>query len=208
MINTISDYIRALESKTTHRFLSWDICYEKFQSTTNDDLLSLHLAFFLASWGMYRGSSQLLQNNYLIHREAVQIILSNPHPKDLLPPTSEAYCSQLKPLIQRLKTHYRQHSISPTDTLISKIILGTTALSPALDRYFIEGVKSKGEKFTCLSDESLMALHNYTIAHNQEISACKELVLKRINKNYPSMKIIDIYFWTLGYKKLNPKKSL
>ena len=92
MINTISDYIRALESKTTHRFLSWDICYEKFQSTTNDDLLSLHLAFFLASWGMYRGSSQLLQNNYLIHREAVQIILSNPHPKDLLTPTSEAYC--------------------------------------------------------------------------------------------------------------------
>lgn len=208
MINTISDYIRALESKTTHRFLSWDICYEKFQSTTNDDLLSLHLAFFLASWGMYRGSSQLLQNNYLIHREAVQIILSNPHPKDLLPPTSEAYCLQLKPLIQRLKTHYRQHSISPTDTLISKIILGTTALSPALDRYFIEGVKSKGEKFTSLSDESLMALHNYTITHNQEISACKELVLKRINKNYPSMKIIDIYFWTLGYKKLNPKRSL
>ena len=207
MINTISDYIRALESKTTHRFLSWDICYEKFQSTTNNDLLSLHLAFFLASWGMYRGSSQLLQNNYLIHKKAVQIILSKQNPNDLAPTTFEAYFSQVKSLIQKLKKHYLLHNISPTDTLISKIILGT-ALSPALDRYFIEGVKSKGEKFTCLSDENLMALYNYTITHKEEIKACKEFVLKRINKNYPSMKIIDIYFWTLGYKKLNPKRSL
>lgn len=207
MITTISDYIGALESKTTHRFLSWDICYEKFQNTTNNDLLSLHLAFFLASWGMYRGSSQLLQNNYLIHKEAVQIILSKQYPNDLLHPTFEAYFSQIKPLIQKLKKHYLQHSISPTDTLISKIILGTTALSPALDRYFIEGVKSEGEKFTCLSNESLMALYNYTITHKEEIKACKEFVLKRINKKYPSMKIIDIYFWTLGYRKLNPQKS-
>jgi len=36
--------------------------------------LALHLGFYLASWGMYRGSTGLLQKDYQIHIEAVSII--------------------------------------------------------------------------------------------------------------------------------------
>jgi hypothetical protein len=42
----------------------------------DDDALSLHLAFFLASWGMYRGSSFLLQKDYTIHRPVVRLLRS------------------------------------------------------------------------------------------------------------------------------------
>ena len=45
-----------------HRYLSWEHCYLMFsneiqQANPNIDLLSLHLGFYLASWGMMRASS-------------------------------------------------------------------------------------------------------------------------------------------------------
>lgn len=68
-----------------HRFLSWEHCYDEFgkvfsrnpTSITNadKDLLALHLATYLASWGMYRGSSFLLQVDYKVHVPVVEMIL-------------------------------------------------------------------------------------------------------------------------------------
>ena len=59
---------------------SWSICYEEFQkareqSNPNYDLLALHLGFYLASWGMYRGSSFLKALDYRIHYPAVKMML-------------------------------------------------------------------------------------------------------------------------------------
>ena len=39
------------------------------------DYLSLHLAFYLASWGMYRGSSFLLQKDYKVLVPIVEEVL-------------------------------------------------------------------------------------------------------------------------------------
>jgi len=39
------------------------------------DYLSLHHAFYLASWGMYRGSSFLLQKDYKVLTPIVEEIL-------------------------------------------------------------------------------------------------------------------------------------
>src|SRR5260370_38140615 len=57
-----------------HEWLrSWDHCYSFFQSGFDDDeRASLHLAFYLASWGMYRGRSFLIQKDYLIHLDVVK----------------------------------------------------------------------------------------------------------------------------------------
>ena len=47
--------------------MSWRHCYKAFYENRNKtdeqtlDYLSLHLAFYLASWRIYRGSSFLLQ---------------------------------------------------------------------------------------------------------------------------------------------------
>lgn len=44
---------------------SWEHCYTFFAShPTNFDLASLHLAFYLASWGMYRGSTAIRNYDY------------------------------------------------------------------------------------------------------------------------------------------------
>ena len=47
------------------------------ENDVNLDYLSLQLAFYLASWGMYRGSSFLLQKDYRVHIPVVREILRN-----------------------------------------------------------------------------------------------------------------------------------
>src|SRR6266851_4448858 len=56
-----------------HRYRSWEHCYGYFHRTTakavaaDRDHAALQLGFYLASWGMYRGSSFLLQHAYTAH---------------------------------------------------------------------------------------------------------------------------------------------
>src|SRR5215208_2352058 len=65
-----------------HRYLSWEHCYRFFQTRTQDALLkdkdgaALQLGFYLASWGMYRGSSFLLQRSYTVHVSVVERLAS------------------------------------------------------------------------------------------------------------------------------------
>ena len=67
---TFYDDARANENG---RSLSWEHCFRVFRDartapSPDYDYLSLHLAFYLASWGMYRGSSFLLQKDYKVLR--------------------------------------------------------------------------------------------------------------------------------------------
>ena len=58
-----------------NRGRSWDRCYSFFQryhelsrekQKAKKELACLHLGFFLASWGMFRGSGSLMQKEYTI----------------------------------------------------------------------------------------------------------------------------------------------
>src|SRR5271157_1937131 len=64
-----------------HRYKSWEHCYKHFQNRASENdgqnIASLHLAFYLASWGMYRGSSFLLQKDYLVHNDIVSLLFDS-----------------------------------------------------------------------------------------------------------------------------------
>lgn len=73
---TIHEKIHAYYSGMTgphHRYHSWEHCYPFFHTSTPEaiavdrDHAALQLGFYLASWGMYRGSSFLLQHAYTVH---------------------------------------------------------------------------------------------------------------------------------------------
>ncbi len=62
----VSAYNQDIQSEENGLYKSWEHCYSYFAMHRNQplgdehiDLLCLHLAFYLASWGMYRGSSFL-----------------------------------------------------------------------------------------------------------------------------------------------------
>ena len=80
-ITQTRSFYKELQEQTESRYRSWEHCYTQFYEARqnperdNIDNLSLHLAFYLASWGMYRGSSFLLQYDYTVHTSVVKEIL-------------------------------------------------------------------------------------------------------------------------------------
>ena len=146
------EFYKNIKDDENHRFKSWEHCFDFFKSVPTDiDLACLHLGFYLASWGMYRGSSFLLQKDYKIHKTAVCEVLKSEY--DVLRGI-ELQCFNdekidiLFGLIGRLNTIYqnikksvetKNNDRDTTDTLITKILLGTLGCIPAYDRFFING---------------------------------------------------------------------
>jgi len=203
MEDIIQQYIKRNNQKF-QRYNSWNHCYRAFGTLEDEKLLSLHLAFYLASWGMYRGSSKLLERDYLVHIDAVKIIkkygyLGCSFEHEVALHNLESILN----LIQELSSYYKTtHDVIPTDILISKIILGTLGCLPAFDRFFIDGVKIKGQTFKTLKRKSIKDLFQFV-----EVNQIKLKSIKQLYPQYPIMKIVDMYFWQIGYDRANTKSQ-
>lgn len=217
-------YLNTIKEKH-HRYKSWEHCYKYFrnckQLTTDEkkDLASLHLGFYLASWGMYRGSSFLLQKDYKVHQYAIEV-LSKPKYNILwdIDIGEKEYENNLN-LIIDLKNELcrayfdninfvkgEEKDINVTDTLSSKIILGTVGVIPAYDRYFIDGLDFHGFKNKNLNKKSLKELIEFYNLFSYDFVKFKELTRKD-GLEYPTVKLLDMYFWQVGYILDNPYKA-
>jgi hypothetical protein len=216
----------AIKDIKNHRYKSWEHCYFFFKNIKDKenisdnelDLAQLHLAFYLASWGMYRGSCFILQKDYTIFKKIVKIVLDKTYfllwdldknmdnKEELIRLFSNIYKrieGELKEIKESVKNHpdinkekryLKGDSISYT--LITKILLGTIGCIPAYDTFFMEGlgISNKTKRFDC--DRSFGELLEFYEERKQEIND----KLKRY-ENYTPMKIIDMYFWDIGYNK-------
>lgn len=194
------------QNKEFHRFKSWQHSYEFFQkkyfinpadTCENDDLAALNLGFYLSSWGMYRGSTFLLQNDYKIHINVVKYLKKNYkecHIYDF---------DEIKEIKEKIFVEYRKvnEKYKATDTLITKILLGTYACVPAYDRFFIKGFKIIMEKNCGLNENNIQELNDFYEKNIKEF--------EKFEKNFPRMKLLDMYFWKVGYDKslLDKEKS-
>ena len=162
-VNLIRAYFEQNMSDPHGRYLSWEHCYKAFLENrdANDEQainhLALHLAFYLASWGMYRGSSFLLQKDYKVHIPVVKIIQEKKYDplvgicaKDLC---KEQNLALLEDIGERICECYAAEGPAidgkvnaASDTLITKILLGTLGCVPAYDRYYKESVKKYQSK--------------------------------------------------------------
>lgn len=216
----IEKYLTCITTDENHRYKSWDNCYQAFIAPGQSEFQSLELAFYLASWGMYRGSSGLLQKNHLIHKGAVDILFSKENQKlkcDQNHEISRDTIEEILALKNKLFTYYSNikftkgavepKPISPTDTLLSKIMLGTLGCIPAYDRYFIDGLKEmkmSHKDFTALSLAELFVFIDKNII---EIENAQKLIKEQTNNHYPKMKILDMYFWQIGFDKKVKEKE-
>jgi len=202
-----------------HRYRSWEHCYSCFQrlrsskSEENVDAVTLHLAFYLASWGMYRGSSQLLQKDYKVHTRIVQELLEEKYSQlwhlDFDAVDTEApEVSLVIQLAKRLKHIYADLQVSPTETLVTKVLLGTFGCIPAYDTLFINGVTYWNQgvpqefkpKFPArFGINSYRGLIDFYREHKNEFREAQDFIAKH-GTNYPVMKLADMYFWSLGYQ--------
>ena len=212
---TFYDDARANENG---RSRSWEHCYRVFRDARTDpspdyDYLSLHLAFYLASWGMYRGSSFLLQKDYKVLSPVVEEVLKPEY--DCL---FGVACADLRKLeVQAMLTNARNYiadyfdpirkavagrevasSVSPV--LITKILMGTLGCVPAYDRFFVDGIKKYKVTTQEYSPSSVLALADFYEAHNGRLEEARR-GMRVGDLTYPQMKLLDMGFWQIGFEK-------
>lgn len=214
-VNLIRAYFEQTMSDPHGRYLSWEHCYKVFLENrdANDeqaiDHLALHLAFYLASWGMYRGSSFLLQKDYKVHIPVVKIIQEKKYDplvgicaKDLC---KEQNLTLLEDIGKRIYACYAEDTPASdrkinaaSDTLITKILLGTLGCVPAYDRFYKESVKKHHISSGNYNKKSVCRVAKFYCDHEDSFEKLR-LELSECRIEYPPMKLMDMCFWQDGY---------
>lgn len=231
----IKDY---KEGAPETRYKSWEWCHdafvekkEEYRKAQNEkvkeeivDFLSLHLAFYLASWGMYRGSSYLLKRDYKAHKKAVKKILDKKYEDlwgfELKDKTSIDNAKKLlfnkegdkRGIYWVVKESYNieqsNEDDEASDTLTTKILMGTFGCVPAFDRYLKAGISAYKKvntdskyKFTQqIEDEDAKTFEEiakFVIGNKDKLNKIKKVSAL---EKYPLMKLVDMYFWEIGYE--------
>lgn len=222
MMNTVDlilessvKFYDTLKKDENGRYRSWEHCYSNFINARDNknaelDYLSLQLAFYLASWGMYRGSSFLLQKDYKIHIPVVKELL-----KEEYDPLAGIDCVELKReenqrLLENINAFLDEYYSNIRDevknikvrnqlssTLITKILMGTLGCVPAYDRYFISGIKKQKVSSGNYNMKSIGQLVDYYEKNIVELENIRK-DMKINGMAYPQMKILDMAFWQIG----------
>jgi hypothetical protein len=203
------------------RYASFDYCYNYFQSfiennnvadISNKDNLEkscLQLSFYLASWGMFRGSSFLLSKSIKFF-EPLIVNISKCDGK-LWDFDIDKYddgntieeIMKCKNMIFKSFSPY--HNVS--DTLISKIMLGVFGNVPAFDNYF-----ARGFNMYSFCKNNLRKIYDfYSVKEHKEIIDKYSKIIytidfktgKKTKFNYTKAKIIDMVGFVEGYKRNN-----
>ena len=212
---TFYDDARANENG---RSRSWEHCYRVFRDARIDpspdyDYLSLHLAFYLASWGMYRGSSFLLQKDYKVLVPIVEEILKSEYDCLFGLACVGLRDSEVQKRLKELRVDIAEHfgpirdevagrkvpsSVSPV--LITKILMGTLGCVPAYDRFFQDGAKYLGLEHNSYKEKSLRELADFYEEHNDRLEEARRGMWTD-DLIYPQMKLLDMGFWQIGFEK-------
>jgi hypothetical protein len=209
---SISQKIRAYHGSIVadehHRYRSWEHCFQFFSRVSPDevrrhrDAAALQLGFYLASWGMYRGSSFLLQRAYTAHLRVVDCLAC---PRFLpLWRTDFGSSEQDSALVASVlcaADAVREAYIPfgrATDTLVTKVLLGTLGCLPACDRYFLAGFKIRGYSNFRMTASFIERLLLFCASNITELQTEQERIKHMSGITYPLMKLVDMYFWQVG----------
>lgn len=212
---TFYDDARANENG---RSRSWEHCYRVFRDARTDpspdyDYLSLHLAFYLASWGMYRGSCFIFQKDYKVHTPIVEKVLKpeydclfglacadvrEPEVKLMLDTVSDYIADHFDPIREKIAGREVTTPVSPV--LITKILMGTLGCVPAYDRFFIDGIKKHKVTTGEYNLKSVLRLVDFYEAHNDRLEEAR-CGMRTEDLVYPQMKLLDMGFWQIGFEK-------
>jgi len=216
-MNNIKDVIKAgemfynnLVKDPNSRFRSWEYCYKSFQDARKSknrdiDYLCLQLGFYLANWGMFRNSF-LMEKDYKIHKDLVIKLLDKKYDNYDNVEYLRNNIDDLIELINYISDYYKPYNNHKriTDTLTTKILLGTLGCLPAYDNQFKKGIRSVGlvGYFGKNPTNTIKNVLDYYENNKKEF----EKLRAKMNNNtkyppvieYPPMKVVDCCFWELG----------
>ena len=224
LINAAQTFYDDARANENGRSRSWEHCYRVFRDARTDqspdyDYLSLHLAFYLASWGMYRGSCFIFQKDYKVHTPIVKEILKPEYDRlfglacaDLRNSDAGVQVTELcdyiadyfYPIREQVAGHKVETPVS--QVLITKILLGTLGCVPAYDRFLVDGIKKYKVTTQEYSLDSVIRLVDFYEEHNDRLEEARR-GMQSDDLIYPQMKLLDMGFWQIGYDEATKESA-
>lgn len=204
-----------------HRYSSFDYCYNYFKSGKNlkSDMEKscLVLGFYLASWGMFRGSSFILQRSAKHFEKTIEYIngldrsyweIDVDSYDENITKIIEVYKEIKKKIVDEGKAHL---------TLVTKVMLGVFGFVPAYDNYFTDTFRGMYSDcgFRRFNKDSLECIEKFYYANKKVIDdlakATKTYDFKTGKPggiSYTKAKIIDMYGFQIGLDAAKDRKRL
>lgn len=190
------------------RYASWDHCFNYFRAAFEEDrqstlaspenlqLSCLHLGFYLASWGMYRGKATLLKKSSHGLADVVSLI-ARTSPSVWAADVETYDDHSIKEILSLSKQIREALPGGATDTLITKVMLGAFGNVPAFDRFFRSGLGSFS-----LGAASLEKVKIYFDNHRDVIARIRPATIDFLgiptDRQYTQAKVIDMVFFVEG----------
>lgn len=200
------------------RNASFDYCFNHFQSFREAGCIGalaapehlatscLHLGFYLASWGMLRGSSFLLQRSSRFYVPLMEAIAATG--PDVWAIDANCYHDDNIATLLALKTRIVQAlgpGNAPSDTLVSKIMLGVFGNVPAFDSNFVVGFRTAGYHVSELGERALAEVGRFYAENSAAIEAHRVATLDfatggETARRYTRAKVIDMACFVEGLR--------
>lgn len=206
------------------RYASFDYCFNYFQSfkdtgrikdIANSENLQnscLQLGFYLASWGMLRGSSFLLEKSVRHFAPLIELIAEyDNHIWDIdIDNYNDENINLLLKCKKDIALKLRQDKNDVSDILTTKIMLGVFGNVPAFDSYFNLGFGCYHCKEKQLNDIAKFYLDNKEVIdrHSKEMFTFNFDNGGDTKRHYTKAKIIDMIYFIEGQKKAGNKKKI
>ena len=198
---------------------SWDFCYNHFldleRVIADRQASAMQLGYYLASWGMLRGSGYLFRKTNARHY--LDVIRVVEEYDDAVRGITPARFGETE--VQRLLTSLYQDlgsRLLPEGgrriTLVTKTLMGVWGVFPSLDGYFTstfnELAQSSGRRklFSRFTENTIEFTGEFYAAHRDELEGLAAgyqtvdfYTGEASNHPYPVAKIIDIYGFNAAF---------
>jgi hypothetical protein len=205
----------------TDRYASFDYCFNYFRARREEGRITdlaqgvelqmacLQLGFYLASWGMYRGSTELLKRSLRHLEQPVAVIASSP--REVWDCDANDYSDEVCTLLLRVGARLRSVLPGATDTLVTKVMLGVFGCIPALDDNFVTGFRRAGYPISGFNRPVLKRIERFYDENAKVIERHRVPTLdfetgSDTRRVYSRAKVIDMIFFVEGERRSSPSR--
>ena len=193
------------------RYASFDYCFNYFRSFRERDrtaditapqnlqMSCLQLGFYMASWGMLRGSSTLLRRSARHYEPVIDVIAAAP--AEVWDLDADRYSSGTWPVIRQLDQQIRRafgHDNEVTSALATKVMLGVFGNIPAFDTRFRRGFRAATFGPKAFSRLGEFYQEHAGIIERHRISTLDFRTGHPTRRRYSRAKVIDMIFFIEG----------
>ncbi len=205
------------------RYASFDYCFNYFQSFKEQGRIEdisgqdhvqqscLQLAFYLASWGMLRGSTVLLKKSARFYRRLLQVIVRC---DKRLWEIDLPYSDEDIDLLLRVGKDFSEAlENKASDTLVTKIMLGVFANVPAFDDFVKRGFGMKHFRNALDDEKCLKRVREFYQQNRSAIDGYRPIYTFDFHsgmvtdRRYTKAKIVDMVGFVEGQQINKAKKT-